>query len=276
MIPLPYSIREKVMNQSKPSEQLLSFANENAYVCSAIARLSSSLNGSLPLAEIALKLKQFLCNLNVSGFCRLSLNDQTNRFFFNSGCPLKALHTFNGINGNKIQRSGSYILFKTESVDLILNLATKTEAEIDVFIDTTAILIDVIENTISQCKTQLKLAEDRAQGLELAKLELSHSMSKIEAENTEIQKRIHQMSQNFLHGLLNKLPALALEDDQEQYLIQLVEFECYELADLAERNVASSEELSNSIKGAIHNLVESQSKTTTPISTAELLDIELF
>ena len=253
----------------------------NAHQCGLLNRASRLLLQSKNLHQAAEVLQSTLEDFPLSGYVKLFTHSKNLVRKFGQGIPRRDFATIRDSfkSNNKIQVRNEHLLIQTANTQLIVKLEAKLLAYSGLVQDNLAIYCDTLQAWVEayQAKRQLQqqqLQERLSSAQQLQ--DLVHCLTKL---NGHLLQNHQLIVQELLSALLAQFPTLALQADQEEAILDVVNRSLNKQGQLLDAQVQNNNETKVTLNRAIASLVAELSSRETiaePGATDNLRSIELF
>ncbi len=229
----------------QPDDSVFHDASLRAFQCGVIVRSSKNIIAANSLDNITNICKCFFDELDLSGYFRISMDDEISKSMFGKGISRIAADTLknNTQTGNqKVLLQDGFLIVNTSSTYFFLSTEKLSASYIDILKDNLVFFVDVIE---AWCINHLQ-KKSMHRDFECARSNLTDklkdSVRGIATANKYLIENYYSMSEDLLTSLVVRFPTLALEADQEEMILDII-------------NLAINKQL-----GAILHQIESNNK----------------
>jgi hypothetical protein len=253
-----------------------SFA-ETASLNGSIARFSRAIMETHCLKTFSKHVRNLLSESDTSGLLRFRLPNEQSKHVVNKGVKRRLLSQLQELitTQDKIARTTDLLQFNTQYTYLVIDIEDKADYQQDLLVDNLALLVDTIDLWLQNfIDTQDKFEALKADNQKHA-VQIEQSITLIDQSNQNLSQSYQTLIHDILCRLTSQFPTMALEHDQEEMILKLVESECLKHRTVIDAQKQQNEEVKQLLQSAIEQLNQSFENQVKEHTTAQQ-SVELF
>lgn len=263
------------MNNNNNQNEVIENFISNAAISGQISHFTTALLNDRSLQQAINHAKTLLENISVCGFIKCGHKDESIKTFSGKGFGRKALKYVQELTGNsnKIIRTSHVLQIKTEDVYLLASIDNKSEMDKDILVDQLAIFVDILQSWFNNFQSQKQVEALHYASNKTHASRLTESIQLLEQANLKLSHSYQHLLQEIVCTLTQNFPTMALEADQEDLIMSLVEHECQKHQSVILEQLNQNQHVSNHLLNAVKQLnsvQESIPETTEDNNTMEL------
>jgi hypothetical protein len=262
-------------NNNNQNEVIESFIS-NAAISGQISHFTTALLNDRRLERAINHAKTLLDNINVCGFIKCGNENNSLKSFTGKGFDRTALKYVQELTGNnnKIIMTSHVLQIKTQDVYLLASIANKTELEQDILVDQLAIFVDILQAWFNNFQSQERVEALHKANNKIHANRLTESIKLLDSANKKLSNSYQHLLQEIVCTLTQNFPTMALEADQEDLIMSLVEQECQKHQSVILEQLQQNQHVSNHLVDAVEQLNSVQQ--SVPETTINNQTMELF
>ena len=255
--------------------QLIDTYAETSAISGQICQFSRALLATDDINEALTLAKNVLINTNTSGFLRMCSQQHSKRCFFNQAPKRAFLVTFKKAikHPHKIYCDGEVLQIKTSRLYLIINIKCLKSYQKDILIDHLAIFVDTLDAWLKLKDHKDAFAQAHIDKNISQANQIEQTTSQLKTITNHLESSYQALVQELLCALTTKFPTMALELDQEELILELIQNECQKHKVAVSKQVNKNKQLLTLLENTVEQLT-AQPKLTMECDNS--LAVELF
>lgn len=200
-------------------------ATLRAFQCGIIVRSSRNIIAANSLDKITSICKSFFDELDLSGFFKMTMDDEISRSMFGTGISRVAASKLKNRAESKKQKVVIYedfLIINTPNTCFVLNTENLDCNYIDTMKDNIMFFVDSIEAWCINYIQKKSMHRDFDCARSSMSGKLKESVSGIATANKYLIENYYSISEDLLSDLVVSFPTLALEADQEEMILDII------------------------------------------------------
>lgn len=200
-------------------------ASLRAFQCGIIVRSSRNIIAANSLDKITSICKSFFDELDLSGFFKMTMDDEIARSMFGQGISRAAASKLKNKAESKKQKLllfEGFLIINTPSTCFVLNTEKLDCRYIDTLQDNLMFFVDSIEAWCINYLQKKNMHRDFDYARSNMSDKLKESVTGIATANKYLIENYYSISEDLLSDLVVSFPTLALEADQEEMILDII------------------------------------------------------
>lgn len=219
----------------------------------------------------------FLSDLDLSGFFRIEVEGESVKRMFGQGVKRELMYKMRAcINCydpcQKVLREDGFLSIKTGNTYFLVDTHNVQEEFADILQDNLTLFVDSVQSWCNKQITHLNVHKQHQTAKDQLANKLRESISGITTANKQLIQNYHTISEDLLSNLIARFPSLALEADQEEMVLDIINISIAKQVDIIQGQIESNQELCNLLREAIESLAIDEVKEIQMASN----DVENF
>ncbi len=200
-------------------------ATLRAFQCGIIVRSSRNIIAANSLEKITCICKSFFDELDLSGYFKMSMDDETSKSMFGKGISRAAANKLKNkteSNKQKVLIYEGFLIINTENTCFVLSTEKLDCSYIATLQDNLMFFVDSIEAWCINHLQKKSMHRDFDSARSNLTDKLKESVHGIATANKYLIENYYAMSEDLLTSLVVRFPTLALEADQEEMILDII------------------------------------------------------
>ncbi|WNO07616.1 hypothetical protein [Teredinibacter sp. KSP-S5-2] len=249
----------------------------HAFQCGVIVRAVRSILSASTLGSLESSCLIFLTDLNLSGFFRIEVEGESVKRMFGHGVKRELMLKMRSCANcydlcQKVLREDGFLSIKTGNTYFLVDTHSVHGDFVDILQDNLLLFVDSVQSWCNKHITHINVHQQHQTAKDQLSNKLRESIRGIVTANKQLIQNYHTISEDLLSNLIARFPSLALEADQEEMVLDIINQSISKQVDIIQGQIESNQDLCNLLTEAIESLSKDEVKEIQMASN----DVESF